>query len=278
MVEAAIQGVFDHLDHDWRRKRRRWRSDDRALLGLIRTGRNAGILETDGRGIHPDTGVPPGGGVAPVCANVEWHSALERWGGPGVKPHGQGEAWISRDADAGGGACRFRREADGCDQVLPKRLAKFTLEVSPAKTRLLRCRRVHPGMTRRCTCLGVEFVWTADRPGGPRVTRRTARKTRPRAGKRITAGIQATRHLPGHAFFNGLKARLRGHDRDSGVHGNSSALSRFVDWAMKGAVKWRHRRGGKRRSCSWGRFTQRLAANHLERPRMSEERRRRVVA
>ncbi|MGH2670270.1 MAG: hypothetical protein ACRDH5_14335 [bacterium] len=42
------------------------RSDDRALLGLIRTWRNAGMLETAGRVLHPDTGVPQGGVVSPV--------------------------------------------------------------------------------------------------------------------------------------------------------------------------------------------------------------------
>ncbi|HEX9871059.1 MAG TPA: hypothetical protein VGC99_21170 [Candidatus Tectomicrobia bacterium] len=90
--------------------------------------------------------------------------------------------------------------------------------------------------------------------------------------------MQANRHMPGKAFFNGLKARLRGHDRDSGVHGNSQALSRFFDWAMTCAFKWRNRRGGKRRSFSWQRFTQLLDAVPIERPRIPEARRRRVVA
>ena len=70
MVEADIQGVFAHRDHDWRRKMRRVRIDDRAVLGLIRQWLKAGILETDGRVMHPDTGTPPGGVVSPVLATV----------------------------------------------------------------------------------------------------------------------------------------------------------------------------------------------------------------
>jgi RNA-directed DNA polymerase len=65
-VEADINGVFDHLDHDGLLPMRRWRTDDLALLGLIRKWRNAGLLETDGRVFHSDTDVPPGGGVSPV--------------------------------------------------------------------------------------------------------------------------------------------------------------------------------------------------------------------
>jgi hypothetical protein len=48
--------------------------------------------------------------------------------------------------------------------------------------------------------------------------------------------MQANRHVPGKAFFSGLKARWRGHDHDDGVHGNANALPRFLDWAMTWAV------------------------------------------
>ena len=69
VVEADIQGFFDHMDHDWRLKMLRLRIDDRAFLGLIRKWLKAGMLETDGRVIHPDTGTPQGGVVSPVFAN-----------------------------------------------------------------------------------------------------------------------------------------------------------------------------------------------------------------
>jgi hypothetical protein len=175
-------------------------------------------------------------------------------------------------------AFRFRSDAEWLYEVLPKRLGKFTLEVSPEKTRILRFSRFHPGMARRFTFVGFEFVWKEDRQGVPRVKRRTARKKLQRACKRIKEWIQANRHVPDRAFFNGLNTRLRGHDRSYGVQGNTGALSRFFDWAMTCAFKWLNRRGGKRRSFSWARFTQILDANHIERPRITEVRRRRVFA
>jgi RNA-directed DNA polymerase len=69
VVEADSQGFFDRMDQAWRLKRRRWRIEDRACLGLIRQGLKAGVLEAAGRGIHPDSGVPPGGVSSPVGAN-----------------------------------------------------------------------------------------------------------------------------------------------------------------------------------------------------------------
>jgi RNA-directed DNA polymerase len=278
VVEADIKGFFDHMDHDWRLKMLRVRIDDRAFLGLIRKWLKAGILETAGRGIHPDTGVPQGGVVSPVVAHVYVHYALDRWFEKVVQPHGRGEAWLSRDADDLVGAFRFRSDAEWFSQALPKRLGKCNLEVAPEQTRILRFSRVHPGMTRRFTFLGVEFFWQEDREGGPRVKRRTARKRWQRACQRIKAWIPANRHVPGKAFFTGLNARLRGQYRYDGVPGNSTARQRFVAGAMACALKWRNRRGGKRRRCSWQRFTQLLDAVPLARPRITEPRRRRVYA
>jgi RNA-directed DNA polymerase len=99
VVEADIQGLFDHMDHDWLLERLRLRIDDRAFLGLIRKWLKAGILETAGRVIHPDTGVPQGGVVSPVMANVYLYYALDLGFEKVVKPHGRGEALISRYAD-----------------------------------------------------------------------------------------------------------------------------------------------------------------------------------
>ena len=185
---------------------------------------------------------------------------------------------LSRDAADLVCALRCRSDAAWLSQALPKRRGKFTREVAPEKTRIRRCRRFQPGLTRRFTLLGGACFWTEDRPGVPRVTRRTARQQRPRACKRIKAWIQANRPGPGKAFFNGLKARLRGHYRDDGVQGHSNALHRCFDWAMQGAFQWLNRRGGKRRSCSGTRFTQRLDAVPIARPRITEQRRRSVSA
>jgi len=112
-VEADIQGFFDHMDHDGLRKRLRVRIDDRAFLGRIRKWLKAGMLETDGRVIHPDTGVPQGGVVSPVLANVYVHYALDRWVEKVVKPRCRGEAWISRYADDGAPRRRGKEGAMG---------------------------------------------------------------------------------------------------------------------------------------------------------------------
>ncbi len=67
------------------------RIDDRAFLNLIRKWLKAGILDTDGQIIDPQTGTPQGGIVSPVLANIYLHYALDLWFGRVVKAHCSGK-------------------------------------------------------------------------------------------------------------------------------------------------------------------------------------------
>jgi len=77
VVEADIKGFFDNLDHEWLLEMVAERVDDKALLRLIRKWLKAGILETDGKVIHPVTGSPQGGIISPILANIYLHYVLD---------------------------------------------------------------------------------------------------------------------------------------------------------------------------------------------------------
>ena len=277
IVEADIKGFFDHMDHDWLLKMLRLRIDDRAFLNLIQKWLKAGILETDGTIIHPDTGTPQGGIVSPVLANVYLHFALDLWFEKVVKPNCQGEARICRYADDWVCAFQLRDEAQRFYRELPKRLEKFHLETAPEKTKTLRFSRFHPGMERRFTFLGFEFFWIKDRQGEPRVKRRTARKKLQGACKRIKEWIRSNRHLPGGEFFRGLNAKLAGHYNYYGVRGNFISLKIFLKVALGSVFKWLNRRGGKRKSFNRPQFEQILDRVKIAWPRITEVSRRRYA-
>jgi RNA-directed DNA polymerase len=61
VVEADITGFFDTIDHEWMIRMVAERIDDRALLRLIKKWLKAGVLDTDGKVLHPVTGTPQGG-------------------------------------------------------------------------------------------------------------------------------------------------------------------------------------------------------------------------
>ena len=238
----------------------------------------AGILETDGKVINPETGTPQGGVISPVLANVYLHYALDLWFERIVKPRCQGEAYLCRYADDWVCAFRYKSDADRFYRALPGRLAKFTLEVAPEKTRILRFSRFHTGMKRRFTFLGFEFFWKADRKGIARITRRTARKKLQAACRKIKLWIKFNRHLPQREFFKGLNVRLKGHYNYYGICGNSRSISRFFKWAIECSFKWLNRRGGKKKSYTWKKFNLLLRYVQIARPRMTEGRQRRLFA
>ena len=254
----------------------RGRIDDRALLPLSRKWLKAGILETDGQVLHPDTGTPQGGVVSPVLAKVYLPYALDLGFAQVLKPHCRGEALRCRDAEDWVCAFRFEDDAERVYRVLPQRLATFHLQVAPEKTHLLRFSRFHPSMRRRCTFLGFALYWLPARQGVPCVKRRTARKKLQAAGRRMAEWSKQHRHLPGRDFCRRVNTRLRGHSNYYGVRGNFQALKRCFDGAMECTLKWLKRRGGKRKSLTWEQCPQVLDRVQRARPGITEVKRRRV--
>lgn len=195
-----------------------------------------------------------------------------------VKAHGRGEARRCRDADDGVGAVRYEDDAARFDRVLPKRVAKVRRQIAAEKTHRRRFSRLHPGRQRRFTLRGCECAWRPDRQGVSRVRRRTARRKLQAACRRLAEWSTQHRHRPGRDVFHRLKARLRGHDKDDGVRGNSRSRHRFFTWAMDGTFNWLNRRGGTRQRVAWEQFTRLLDRITIARPYITDVRRRRVYA
>ena len=81
IVEVDIKGFFDNIDHEWLMRMLKERTTDRSLLRLINKWLKAGILEEDGKVIHPKTGTPQGGIISPILANIYLHYVLDLWFG-----------------------------------------------------------------------------------------------------------------------------------------------------------------------------------------------------
>ena len=268
IVEADIKGFFDHMDHEWLLRMLRERIDDAAFLNVIRKWLKAGILDTDGAVIHPETGTPQGGIVSPVLANVYLHFALDLWFEKRVKVHCKGDALIMRYADDFICAFQYRNDAIKFFEALPKRLDKFGLCVAPEKTGMMRFSRFHPSRSRRIIFLGFETFWAEDQKGQARVMQRTARKKLQGACRRIKDWIKQHRHLKGIKFIKALNKRLRGHYNYYSVVGNLRSLWSYYSWALKCAFKWLNRRGGKRKSFTWQAFTRAIERLGIARPKL----------
>jgi RNA-directed DNA polymerase len=275
VVEVDIKGFFDRIDHDKLLQMLALRIDDQPFLRLIRKWLKAGVLEASGKVIHPDTGCPQGSSISPVLANIYLHYVLDVWFADEVKPRLQTRSLMCRYADDIVFAFQRRADAERFFRVLPKRLAKYGLELSAEKSRVVQFSRYRLGKkdSEKIDFLGFEFRWVADRKGVALVNCRTSRKRLRASLARVTEWIKAHRHLPARQLAEALNARLRGHYTYYGVIGNYRSLLSYFEQVTRHLRKWLGRRGQKR-PMTWEKFNVLLKRFPLESPRITESRHR----
>jgi RNA-directed DNA polymerase len=270
VVEADIQGFFDHIQHDKLLEMLAGRVQDGALLRLIRKWLKAGILEEDGQVLHPEMGTPQGGVVSPVLANVYLHYVLDLWFEQEVRKKNRGQSRLFRFADDFVACFEYRHEAAAFEQALRGRLALYGLEVAPDKTKRLRFGRNGGPYNGRFDFLGFEFRWESDRKGRPTVKRRTARKKLQGAVQRMGQWLRSHRHWKLPKLMKTMAAKLRGHWNYYGIIGNSQSLSQYY-YLVQGLLhKWLNRRSQKR-SYTWETLRQMLKRFQVPPPRIVEK-------
>ncbi|MGD8402048.1 MAG: group II intron reverse transcriptase/maturase [Anaerolineales bacterium] len=265
VVEADISGYFDNIDHEWLFKMLAERVDDKSFLWLIGKWLKAGVLETDGKVVHPITGSPQGGIVSPILANIYLHFVLDQWFHKVVIPNCSGEACLIRYADDF--VCAFEKveDAQRFYQSLGKRLKKFNLELSAEKTHII---PFSPSRQKGCVpfnFLGFEFRWGKDRAGKPHVDKRTSRKSLNNSLMRFKLWCKENRHRRLPDLFSLLNAKLRGYFNHFGVHGNYSSLAQFYYRAVRYLWEYLNQRS-QRRSYNWEGFKQLLTRFGVVKP------------
>jgi RNA-directed DNA polymerase len=275
VVEADIKGFFDNLGHDKLLKMLAERVDDKALLWLIGKWLKAGVLDTDGKTLHPETGTPQGGVVSPILANVYLHYALDMWFQKVVIPHCRGQAYLIRFADDFVCAFEYEEDAQRFYEVLGKRLGKFGLELSAEKTRIIPFSAKALGIS-SFDFLGFEFRWGKDRKGKPHVDKRTARKSLRKSQKRLSQWCKENRHRKIPELFKALNAKLSGYYNYFGVYGNLSSLNTFYLYAVRALWKFLNRRS-QRKSYNWVGFNQLMERFGIAKPRIVSRPKRAVM-
>jgi len=269
VTEADIKGFFDNIRHEWMLRMLEQRVDDAAFVNLVRKWLRAGILETDGKIIHPLTGTPQGGVISPVLANIYLHYALDLWFERKFKPQQQGRCRMLRYADDFVACFEYRHEAEAFERALKERLAKFGLEVAADKTKTLRFGHNGGEHNGRFDFLGFEFYWEPDRQGQPRVKRRTASKKLQASVQRMTEWIKENRHDKQGKIMRTLRAKLQGTWNYYGLIGNSRRMGQFYSETCRTVYKWLNRRS-QRHSLTWEAFNRLMIRFDVPRPRIIE--------
>jgi group II intron reverse transcriptase/maturase len=268
IVDADITGFFDNINHEWMVEMLEQRINDSAFIRLIKKWLKAGILE-DNKVIHPLTGTPQGGIVSPVLSNIYLHYVLDLWFTKVIKPKCEGQAYICRYADDFVCAFQYKREAETFYDELGKRLAKFGLELSKEKTRVISFSRFRKEERTSFDFLGFEFRWKVSRKGNDIIGRRTSKKKYKQALSRFTEWIKKSRNKRITWIFERLNMKLRGHYNYYGVIGNIKRMVDYFNGVMRLLFKWLNRRS-QRRSFNFKGFRELCKHFKVLRPRIVE--------
>jgi len=273
VLEVDIRSFFDELDQGHLRTFLDRRVRDGVIRRAIGKWLQVGVLE-EGRLRHPVTGTPQGGVISPLLANIYLHEVVDRWFEEEVKPRLGGRAVLIRYADDFVIAFAEERDARRVEEVLPKRVARFGLQLHPEKTRLVRFQAPRgKGSPPRFdepsafTFLGFTHYWGKSRKGNWVVKRKTAASRFTRSLSRTREWCRRWRHEPVPWQQRQLSRGLSGHYAYYGITGNYQALNNFHRQVTREWRKWLNRRSQKARM-TWERFDRLLVAYPLPRPRI----------
>ena len=136
VLDADIRGFFDNLNHEWLIKFVEHRVKDKRVIRLIQKWLKAGVM-LDGRREETEEGVPQGGSISPLLANIYLHYVLDLWVQQRKHDRSRGEMIIVRWADDFVVGFEHRSQAEKFLGELKERMLKFELELHPEKTRIL---------------------------------------------------------------------------------------------------------------------------------------------
>jgi group II intron reverse transcriptase/maturase len=262
IVEADIRGFFDNVDHDWLMKFLAHRIGDKRVLRMIKRFLKAGVVE-DGRLEISDQGTPQGGCASPLLANVYLHYVLDLWFERRFQKSCTGAARLVRYCDDFVVCFENEAEAKRFRAELIERLAQFSLEVEPSKTKVL---AFGPRAAAQAKTQGRRKPETFDFLGFTHYCSRSRngrrfRMKRVTARKRFRAKLAALKEwlrsvrsrMKTRQLWEAFCVKLRGHYAYYGVTDNSPGLARFAYAARRLLKKWFNRRGG-RRQLTWEKF------------------------
>ena len=180
IIDLDIRKYFDSIRWSYLCDILKLRVRDGVLIRLIGKWMNAGIME-DGELAFHKKGVPQGAVISPLLSNVFLHEVMDKWFHEVVLPRLHGKAFEVRFADDV--MLCFENKADALRvmEVLPKRLAKYGLELHPEKTKLVNFIKPqgNDGDYKRgnrpdtFTFLSFTHIWRRSRKGYPVIARKT---------------------------------------------------------------------------------------------------------
>lgn len=251
VLDADIRGFFDNLNHEWLIKFVEHRIGDKRVIRLIQKWLKAGVM-LEGQLTKTEEGVPQGGSISPLLANIYLHYVLDLWTQQRRRDKSRGNMVIVRWADDFVVGFEHKSQAEKFLTDLKERMLKFSLELHPEKTRILEFGRFAAnnrkkrglGKPETFNFLGFTHIcgWTR-KNGKFTVLRQTIKKKMRAKLLDVKLELRKRMHHPVPEQGKWLRSVVGGHFRYYGVPTNQRAMGGF-----RFQVAWLWFRTLKRRS------------------------------
>lgn len=273
VLDADIQGFFNHLDHKWIERFVESRIKDPNIMRLIRRTLKAGIMEDYGYQESPE-GSGQGSVCSPILANIYMHYVLLWWFEEKVKPKLRGYCGLIVYADDFVACFQYKEEAEEFYSRLKHRMEHFGLSLEEEKSRLIEFGRFAKERAERegkktgtFDFLGFTHYVSESRNGKFRVKRKTSRKKLQKKSREIHAQIKKERHKEISVQVKKLNEILVGYYHYYGLTDNSRSIGLFYREVEKTLYKWLNRRSQKK-SYTWEGFREMMKQHPLAKPKI----------
>jgi group II intron reverse transcriptase/maturase len=245
VVDADIKGFFDNVDHEWLMKFLEHDIEDKNFLRYVKRFLKAGIME-DGKYYDVDKGVPQGGLISPILANVYLHYVIDMWFEKTVTRWSKGRAEMIRYADDVVFCFEEEEDAKRFYEKLKERLMKFNLELSEEKSKIIKFGRNAGSDSGKFDFLGFTHISGKSRKGAYCVKRVTSQKKLKAKRAIVKAWMRENMHMPIKELIDKLNRKLRGHYNYYGIIGNYVKMNGFREYVLDRLKATLNRRGANR--------------------------------
>ena len=254
VVDLDIKGFFDNIDHEWLIKFLEYRIADKVYIRYIRRFLKSGILE-QGKLLKSDKGTPQGGIISPVLGNIYLHFVLDDWFEKVVAKETKGYGGMVRYADDSVACFEYKEEAEKYLRSVKKRLAKFGLEVSEEKTKILEFGRYAQRDRKRrgekkpetFDFLGFTHYCSKGQKGQFRVKRKTSKKKFRAKVQEMKEWLRKRMHCKVSETIKLLNIKLVGYYRYYGITDNTNSIRSFYEITVNMFYRVLNRRSQKNR-------------------------------
>jgi len=266
VVDVDIKGFFDNVNHDWLMKFLEHDIGDKNFLRYIKRFLIAGVME-QGKVYETDRGVPQGGLVSPVLANVYLHYVVDLWFHKVVQKQLRGKARMIRYADDMVFCFGVEDAALEFYEMLKERMAKFGLEISEDKSKIMPWGKRAGADAETFDFLGFTFYGGTTRHGKWTVKLQTSKKKLKAKRQAVKAWLKVNMHQPIGILIQRLNSKLRGHYQYYGVTHNSKKMNDFYMYVCERLqAVLRHR--SHRDKTNWEAFRTLLVEYPILKPRI----------